>query len=514
MDIDRIIQSDKHQRMMPDLQGLHDTMGFEIFVAKPPDTITSNPRRIKTVIKGLGIQIDRHERFAPIWTTQYNNQLFTVGKLVTDLDTKCGHLARAAAASELNLGFCTETETQRCTREMEQLGCIEFEDLYYFLASKTRSLYYDLQVRVASSSITMNTVLHNHGPSSYVDIPCTVRDLRDLLRSVWYHLLHPKITSVIEEAIIVRKLQFLKARPLLPANFHSMSQAAQKAFNERFKHISNHEGPPLPQLFDRLDDISKLSVSDLVDKVYRWQYGESRVALALDASPSRAKLRMDSLAPSNGQGVGRHSRVTFLDHDEEDYIQEEIGRAETEAETETGRSFAGSIKRHTFDGTARYLFLDGSLKQSSYESPIKQEESHIPKVGQVEGEIELFTQSTHMKQRSISGSHPTACHHRNKSEPKYGQFLGATQLQIFGPRSIEQESPGVEEPTQTRAAPQDENWNSKLRRWQSQYGRFPPQFGTPSQQRNSESVRHELGYQSTQHLPHDAKQALIPNTLT
>jgi hypothetical protein len=445
MDLDHLIQSDEVQNLLPDLNGLYNTRGFEAWVSNPPDTISSEPDSVRKTIRGYAIEIDRHERLSDIWTTQYQNQLFTLGKFITELDTKCGQISRLAARSELNASSGAETVGERFTRHIQQLGCVEFEDLYYLLACKTRALYHDLQVRVASKTITLKTVLHNNGVSSYDQEHCNVRDFRNLLRAIWYHLLHPKMTGTIENAINHRKYQLLTASPLLPANFDDLSVTARDAFLERFKDASTLTGSAMPQMFERLDNISTLSVTSILDKIYRRQLSGPRVSLELDNSPSRSKLRMKSRAPFNSQDAGRHMRVTFLDRDEDDYIQNEIDRADSEPT----QSRAESENDETMQGTIKFHYTDGTAKKYSYREPTVQTERHISRVGYIDSGSERSTNSTCLKEGSAS---------------------------------------------------RVENLDVRLKHWQSQYGQRQTNSAEQSQKKDSETLGPAPASQSIQQL--------------
>jgi hypothetical protein len=495
-DVDRIIKSDAIQRVFPNLRGLDDTAGFEHFVAHPPDTISSLPKIVRGVVRGYGIQIDRHERFSEIWASQYPNQLFKIGQFVTDLDRKCGTLARNAALKPR-----TETEAERNAREVEQLGCTEFEVLYYLLACKTRGLYRDLQERMASQSITLRTVLNPNGPSSYDEGPCTVRDFRNLLRAIWYHLLHPEITGAIESAINARKYRFLTENPLLPTNFAELSQVEQDAFIQRSKKGINLAGPPLPQMFDRLDDIRNLPISTILEKIYRRRLNSSTVLLQRETSPSRPKLRMDSLAPFNGQGAGRHARVTFIDDDEESYIQEEIGRAELAS----AQSFEGDVKRRSYDGTMRFHAINGTVRRYTRQVSFAHGVSNSPENDRLETGSQQASDRAYMKDRSEVKSLADG-HQQSILVSKYAQHSATHHLQVSGPHAMNQQSCDAQKESQSHTGLKDEDWDAKLRRWQSQYGPQQPEPTLSLEHRNSEPIQKSSGCQSTQKAVHSLGQ--------
>ncbi|KAF2435420.1 hypothetical protein EJ08DRAFT_656424 [Tothia fuscella] len=317
MELDLGIDTDVVQRAIPNLRGLRDTHGFSQILANSPHTATSEPGELKRVLKNYAIQLERHESEAEMWQRQYRNQLFSLKTFVAELDTKCRHINKAAAKLELTQG--KETAEARYARHLEHIGTAEFEDLYYLLACKTRSLYCDLQTRFASNFVDLDYVIHECGPTSYDKAPCTVRDMRNLLRAIWFHLLHPNIIKGIETAIHARKYKYLKANPLLPANFYEMSYDEQEAFNER-----SHAGDSLAessicQMFEHLEDISDMSVPAILDKVFRRRIGAPPVA---DESDERRRQQNYEEA---------HARTSWmlLKEDEEDYIQSEIARSET-----------------------------------------------------------------------------------------------------------------------------------------------------------------------------------------
>ena len=70
MDLDRGIQSRTMQKVLPSLGSLYDTSGFDAFLANPPESINSNPVKIKTLILGYAAQLERHERLTEMWKHQ------------------------------------------------------------------------------------------------------------------------------------------------------------------------------------------------------------------------------------------------------------------------------------------------------------------------------------------------------------------------------------------------------------------------------------------------------------
>jgi hypothetical protein len=68
--IDPALQSPTVQRALPDLSGLHSTFGFDMFLASPLPTITSESTVVREHIRGYAVQLERHERFTDIWKHQ------------------------------------------------------------------------------------------------------------------------------------------------------------------------------------------------------------------------------------------------------------------------------------------------------------------------------------------------------------------------------------------------------------------------------------------------------------
>ncbi|KIW08852.1 uncharacterized protein PV09_00777 [Verruconis gallopava] len=255
--MDQALRSPAVQRALPDLAGLHTTFGFDRFLASPPPTITSDPKSIRELFRGYAVQMERHERFTDLWKHQYANQLVNLRQLITAFDNRRLEIEEAAAHDE---SLAEDIETR-------MLGSLEFEDLYYFLACKTRTLYSDLQLRFVSDFITMDTVLHRRGGSSYAHAACTVRDFRNFLRAVWFHLLHPVIVRTIEASINHRKYQVLKANPLLPSwNLENTTQEERDSIQKYEKGL-NLDASTMSTLFGRLEDVSALSIPALLMKV-------------------------------------------------------------------------------------------------------------------------------------------------------------------------------------------------------------------------------------------------------
>ena len=70
MDLELAVKSEAVQMNLPDLVGVHNTTGFDAFLANPPPTITSVPSDIRRVVKAYAVQLERHERSTPMWDQQ------------------------------------------------------------------------------------------------------------------------------------------------------------------------------------------------------------------------------------------------------------------------------------------------------------------------------------------------------------------------------------------------------------------------------------------------------------
>ena len=197
------------------------------------------------------------------------------------------------------------------------LGLREFEILYYFLACKTRTLYLDLQQRFVSKFITLDMKLHNRGPSSYSDEPCTVRHIRNFLRAIWFHLLHPTIVRTIEAAINHRKYQVLKANPLIPKAFDE--DTGDASFSPKYSVGINVDHKTISSMFSHLDDVSAMPVPALLCKVAEHAVGNAY---------SPPEQHMASQSGNDGLHKTWHQTWIPIQDDDEQYIQEEIEKAE------------------------------------------------------------------------------------------------------------------------------------------------------------------------------------------
>jgi hypothetical protein len=70
MDLGCTVKSPTVQRVLPDLAGLHDTPGFNAFLANPPNSITPDPEKVRCLIQGYAMQLERHERLTEMWKHQ------------------------------------------------------------------------------------------------------------------------------------------------------------------------------------------------------------------------------------------------------------------------------------------------------------------------------------------------------------------------------------------------------------------------------------------------------------
>jgi hypothetical protein len=68
--MEHAVQSPTVQKALPDLAGLHNTLGFDGFLASPPPTVTSEPRAVREHFRGYAVQLERHERFTELWKHQ------------------------------------------------------------------------------------------------------------------------------------------------------------------------------------------------------------------------------------------------------------------------------------------------------------------------------------------------------------------------------------------------------------------------------------------------------------
>lgn len=327
--MEHALQSPTVQKALPDLAGLHNTLGFDGFLASPPPTVTSEPRAVREHIRGYAVQLERHERFTELWKHQvcwrgcmsaaaepnkgqYNNQLVTLRQLITAFDSRCQELQQQSA----RLSFAAEHDLDK-----QLLGLPEFEDLYYFLACKTRSLYSDLQLRFSSNFITMDNILHYRGSSSYAQSPCTVRDIRNFLRAVWFHLLHPIILRSIEEALHHRKYQALKANPLLPAWNRENTTVHEQERMSQFQLGLNLDPTMMVSMFEHLEDVSTMSIPALLMKV-------SRRGLGNQFAPSDSNVSSVSLDKQPQNAIDK--AWLALARDDEQHTQTQVMETEME----------------------------------------------------------------------------------------------------------------------------------------------------------------------------------------
>lgn len=216
----------------------------------------------------------------------------------------------------------------RNARAERDLGLPEFEDLYYFLACKARGLYADLQVRYASGFIAMDTLLYGEKdrkgkPNTLPQVPCTVSHIRNMIRSLWFMLLHRHVKQTLEAAINKRKYQHLKAHPLVPRMLDEDS-----ALNKHLPVGRPLDEPMLSVMFQHLEDVSKVSIPELLNKIDR-RTRTCQVPLARIEAPATR----DAEKPDRKIGPWRSSRIS-LNEDEENNIEQEAELAELSSEDE------------------------------------------------------------------------------------------------------------------------------------------------------------------------------------
>jgi hypothetical protein len=257
-------------------------------------------------------------------------------KLLQNFDEKSRHIAHE---SLIGLGIHSfgdqatdPSKDYRNARAERDLGLPEFEDLYYLLACKTRALYSNLQIRFASGFITKDTLLYeekdrNSKAKQSPREPCTVRYLRNMLRALWFHLLHPKINRTIEAAINKRKYQHLRAHPLVPANFYQMEEDEHNAFNKVYKMGSNLDALTLSTMFQHLEDVSALSIPAMLDKIFKRR-------MVYQAPPVPVEAPSSNIKQSHAKVVSWRDSWINLKEDEESYIEQEIERAKSSCEYE------------------------------------------------------------------------------------------------------------------------------------------------------------------------------------
>ncbi|KAE9972758.1 hypothetical protein EG327_009382 [Venturia inaequalis] len=256
------ISSPSVQHNLPDLQGFESTQGFQEFYRNKP--LDLEPRLIRDNFIEFAQDLDRHERKAGIWKVQYKQSNLSLKKLLHNFDEKS---RQAASESLIGLGIHTVegvidvSRYDLNVRAERDLGLPEFEDLYYLLACKARGLYVDLQTRFASRFITMDTLLYEEKPRKGQPfqaprMPCTVHNFRNMIRALWFRMLHPDIVRILVTAINKRKYQHLKAHPLVPR----MSDVDG----------SQLDATPIKGMFQQhLVDVSKVPIPELLDKIDR-----------------------------------------------------------------------------------------------------------------------------------------------------------------------------------------------------------------------------------------------------
>jgi hypothetical protein len=303
--MEHTLQSPTVQKALPDLASLDTTLGFDGFLASPPPTVTADPKSIREHLRGYAVQLERHERFTEIWkhqvctvselaqkldtdSAQYNNQLVNLRQLITTLDARCQEVQQSPVT-----GYARQHDLDKSL-----LGLPEFEDLYYFLACKTRTLYSDLQIRFSSNFIHMDDILHHRGSSSYAHEPCSVRDIRNFLRAVWFHLLHPVIVRAIEASINHRKYQTLKANPLLPTwNMEDLTPQERESMSH-FQLGLNLDVSTMGTMFEHLEDVSAMSVPALLMKV-------SQKGLGIKFAPSQDSIPGQRMSKRGSQAMAK-----------------------------------------------------------------------------------------------------------------------------------------------------------------------------------------------------------------
>jgi hypothetical protein len=159
----------------------------------------------------------------------------------------------------------------------------------------------------------MDDVLHHRGSSSYAHNDCTVRDLRNFLRAVWFHLLHPVIVRTIETSINHRKYQVLKANPLIPL------WNVERDKMENYKLGLNLDASTMCSMFEHLDDVSAMSVPALLLKV-------SQRGLGICYTPSEIHLSSQSSNDGSSRAID-NTRISIRNEDE-DYIQQQTQKDE------------------------------------------------------------------------------------------------------------------------------------------------------------------------------------------
>ncbi|QDS70866.1 hypothetical protein FKW77_005687 [Venturia effusa] len=318
MMLQHAISSPTVQTHLPDLQAFKTTQGFEeLYRGKPVDC---EPRVIRDLFIEFAQDLDRHERKANIWKAQYKESKLSLKKLLHIFDEKS---RQVADESLIGLGVHTLGGTvdvsnhDRNARAERDLGLPEFEDLYYLLACKARGLYADVQTRFASGFITMETLLYEEKPHKSKPVqaprfPCTVHNFRNMIRALWFRMLHPDIVRVLVAAINKRKYQYLKAHPLVPRMPDDDG--------------SQLDATPIKGMFEQhLVDVSKVPIPELLNKIDR------RTRLCQVASfPANAPPR-NFENPRSKISSWRDSWI-HLKQDEQNHIEQKVVRAYSSSE--------------------------------------------------------------------------------------------------------------------------------------------------------------------------------------
>lgn len=266
MMLEHAISSPTVQMHLPDLQGFETTHGFpENYRSK---TVELEPRIIRDKFIEFAQDLDRHERKASIWKMRYKESNLSLKKLLHSFDEKSRQVANESLIG-LGIhdvqGVIDISNYDRNARAERDLGLPEFEDLYYLLACKARALYVDLQTRFASGFITMETLLYEDKPRKSkpvqaLRLPCTVHNFRNMIRALWFRMLHPDIVRILVTAINKRKYQHLKAHPLVPRMADDDgSQLDATPIKGMFQqHIVDVSKVPIPELLNKIDRRTRL----------------------------------------------------------------------------------------------------------------------------------------------------------------------------------------------------------------------------------------------------------------
>jgi hypothetical protein len=276
------------------------------------------------------------------------------------LDTRCKELEQSANARH----------ARNPDLDKLLLGLPEFEDLYYFLAYKTRMLYSDLQLRFASHSITMDDVIHRRGSSSYASVDCTVRDIRNFLRAVRFHLLHPVTVRTIEASINHRKYQVLKANPLLPSwNVEGLEQI-EREMMKKYKLGLNLDASTICSMFEHVDDVSTMPIPALLMKVSQ---------RGLGGHCSFPEQHMSSQSSNNRSIQVTGNMWIDIKGEEEDHIRKQMEEVETRHEQSLGQHQHKRSKSDDpgarLDTAWKYLMRRSSLLQQRQVKTVGEEDN-------------------------------------------------------------------------------------------------------------------------------------------